>query len=187
MDCCIHTSDIARRQHLWSIGCHQLFVPRHRHSMLGRRTYSVAGLQLVTKLPARSVRFLWQFSPGSETCFTRIQSALEALRLCTTQIYYWHWHHRSRWGKAAKLSTARSLTLSHHTRSLLRHWPGCFPQVHELMSSAAEMPSSAESAAFCFMSDISASSCLQAEQLQPPVGPHTPPSQQLHVSTRRPQ
>ena len=26
MDCCIHTSDIARRQHLRSAGCHQLFV-----------------------------------------------------------------------------------------------------------------------------------------------------------------
>jgi len=25
--CCIHTSDIARRQHLRSAGCHQLFVP----------------------------------------------------------------------------------------------------------------------------------------------------------------
>jgi len=36
-DCCIHTSDIARRQHLRSAGCHQLFVPRHRRSMFGRR------------------------------------------------------------------------------------------------------------------------------------------------------
>jgi len=32
-DCCIHTSDIARRQHLRSAGSHQLFVPRHRRSM----------------------------------------------------------------------------------------------------------------------------------------------------------
>jgi len=32
-DCCIHTSDIARRQHLQSASCHQLFVPRHRRSM----------------------------------------------------------------------------------------------------------------------------------------------------------
>ena len=43
-DCCIHTSDIARRQHLRSAGCHQLFVPRHRRSMFGRRAFSVAGL-----------------------------------------------------------------------------------------------------------------------------------------------
>jgi len=42
-DCCIHTSDIARRQHLRSAGCHQLFVPRHRRSMCGRRVFSVAG------------------------------------------------------------------------------------------------------------------------------------------------
>ena len=50
-DCCIHTSDIARRQHLWSTGCHQLFVPRHRRSMLGRRTYSVAGRAACNSLP----------------------------------------------------------------------------------------------------------------------------------------
>ena len=42
-DCCIHSSDIARRQHLRSAGCHQLFVPRHRRSMFGRRAFSVAG------------------------------------------------------------------------------------------------------------------------------------------------
>ena len=42
-DGCIHTSDIARRQHLRSAGCHQLFVPRHRRSMFGRRAFSVAG------------------------------------------------------------------------------------------------------------------------------------------------
>ena len=39
-DCCIHTSDMARRQHLRSAGCHQLFVPRHRRSMFGRRAYT---------------------------------------------------------------------------------------------------------------------------------------------------
>jgi len=32
-NCCIHTSDIARRQHLRSAGCHQPFVPRHWQSM----------------------------------------------------------------------------------------------------------------------------------------------------------
>ena len=42
-DCCIHTSDIARRQHLQAAGCHQLFVPPHRRSMFGRRAFSVAG------------------------------------------------------------------------------------------------------------------------------------------------
>jgi len=41
--CCIHTSDIARRQHLRSAGSHQLFVPRHQRSVFGRRAFSVAG------------------------------------------------------------------------------------------------------------------------------------------------
>jgi len=56
-DCSIHTSDIARRQHLRSAGCHQLFVPRHRRSMF----FSVAGprgLELVARLPAKSVTLL---------------------------------------------------------------------------------------------------------------------------------
>ena len=50
-DCCIHTSDIARRQHLRSSGCHQLFVPRHRRSMFGRRAFSVAGPAACNSLP----------------------------------------------------------------------------------------------------------------------------------------
>ena len=50
-DCCIHTSDIARRQHLRSAGCHQLFVPRHRRSMFGRRACSVAGPAACNSLP----------------------------------------------------------------------------------------------------------------------------------------
>ena len=50
-DCCIHTSDIARRQHLRSAGCHQLFVPRHRRSMFGRRANSVAGPAACNSLP----------------------------------------------------------------------------------------------------------------------------------------
>ena len=67
MDCCIHTSDIARHQHLQSAGCHQLFILRHRHSVFGRWTSSIAGpAELVTRLPARSVTFVWQFSPGAE-------------------------------------------------------------------------------------------------------------------------
>jgi len=32
-DCCIHTSSIARRQHLRSAGFYQPFVPRHRRSI----------------------------------------------------------------------------------------------------------------------------------------------------------
>ena len=39
-DFCVHTSDIARRQHLRSAGCRQLLVPRHR-SMFGRQAFSV--------------------------------------------------------------------------------------------------------------------------------------------------
>jgi len=50
-DCCIHTSEIARRQHLWSAGCHQLFVPRHRRSMFGCRACSVTGLTAWNSLP----------------------------------------------------------------------------------------------------------------------------------------
>jgi len=45
IDCCVYTSDIARRQHLRSAGCRQLLVSRHRRSMLGRRAtraFSVA-------------------------------------------------------------------------------------------------------------------------------------------------
>ena len=61
-DCCINTSDIARRQHLRSAGCRQLLVPRHRRSMFGRRAFSVAGLELVTTLSSRSDTFFWQFS-----------------------------------------------------------------------------------------------------------------------------
>ena len=49
--CCIHTSDIARRQHLRSAGCRQLFVPRHRRSMLGHRAFSVAGPAAWNSLP----------------------------------------------------------------------------------------------------------------------------------------
>jgi len=43
------------------------------------------GLELVTRLPARSVTFLWQFLPGPENFsrFTTVHSALEALWLCT--------------------------------------------------------------------------------------------------------
>ena len=55
-DCCIHTSGIARRQHLRSAGCHQLFVPRHRRSMFGRRASSVAGRLPVTRYQTTYLR-----------------------------------------------------------------------------------------------------------------------------------
>ena len=45
------SSDIARRQHLRSAGCHQLFVPRHRRSMFGRRAFFVAGPAAWNLLP----------------------------------------------------------------------------------------------------------------------------------------
>jgi len=49
-------ADIARRQHLRSAGCHQMFVPRHRRSMFGRRAFSVAWNSLPDYLrdPSRS-------------------------------------------------------------------------------------------------------------------------------------
>ena len=50
-DCCVHTSDIARRQHLRSAGCRQLLVPRHRRSMFGRPAFSVAGPAAWNSLP----------------------------------------------------------------------------------------------------------------------------------------
>jgi len=50
-DCCIHTSDIGRRQHLRSAGCRQVLVPRHRRSVFGRRAFSVAGPTAWNSLP----------------------------------------------------------------------------------------------------------------------------------------
>jgi len=40
---------LARRQHLRSAGCHQLFVPQR--SMFGRRVFSVAGPAACNSLP----------------------------------------------------------------------------------------------------------------------------------------
>jgi len=40
-----------RTSHLQSAGCHQLFVPRHRRSMFGRRAFSVAGPAACNSLP----------------------------------------------------------------------------------------------------------------------------------------
>jgi len=50
-DCCILTTDTARRQHLRSAGRHQLLAPRHRRSMFGRRAFSVAGPAAWNSLP----------------------------------------------------------------------------------------------------------------------------------------
>ena len=38
-------------QHLRSAGCHQLFVPRHRHSVFDRRVFSVVGPAAWNSLP----------------------------------------------------------------------------------------------------------------------------------------
>ena len=107
-DCCIHTSGIARRQHLWSAGCHQLFVPRHRRSMFGRRAFSVAGLAAWNSLPdylrhpnVRLTLFAgtWKLSFSR---FTRVNSALEALRLWAIQ-----WLNYSARGGGSQYARAR--------------------------------------------------------------------------------
>jgi len=48
---CTCPNRIIRRQHLRSAGCRQLFVPRHRRSMFGRRAFSVAGAAACNSLP----------------------------------------------------------------------------------------------------------------------------------------
>jgi len=47
----LHPHCIARRQHLRSAGCHQLFIPRHWRSMFGLRALSVAVLAAWNSLP----------------------------------------------------------------------------------------------------------------------------------------
>ena len=42
-NCCIAVSDIAGRQRLRSAHRHQLDVPRHQRSTLGRRAFSIVG------------------------------------------------------------------------------------------------------------------------------------------------
>jgi len=88
-DCCIHSSDIARRQHLRSAGCHQLFVPRHRRSVFGRRAFSVAGPVAwnsdYLRDPSLRGPIFDSFRRDLKTFFSRftsIHSALEALPLC---------------------------------------------------------------------------------------------------------
>jgi len=85
-DCCIHTADIARRQHLRAAGCHQLFVPRHWRSMFGRRAFSVAGPAAWNSLPdylRDPSRSFGSFFPGPENFsgFTSVHCAFVALRL----------------------------------------------------------------------------------------------------------
>ena len=63
---CIHTSDIGRRQHLRSAGCHQLFVPPHRRSMFGRRAFSVSCPAAWNPLPDYVPHPSRSFSPGPE-------------------------------------------------------------------------------------------------------------------------
>jgi len=43
VNCCHPTSDVSSRQRLRSSSRHHLVVPRHRHSTLGGRAFSVAG------------------------------------------------------------------------------------------------------------------------------------------------
>ena len=81
--------DITRKNKHEMIGLVHYFVctnkisfPFHCFSVTLYNVCSV--LELVTRLPVRSVTFLWQFSPGPEnlSCFTSMHSALEALWLC---------------------------------------------------------------------------------------------------------
>ena len=99
-DCCIHTSDIARRQHLRSAGCCQLFVPRHRRSMFGRRAFNSLWLawrpgtryQTIFEI-RRTLLTVFVVTWKLFYCrFTSVYSALEALWLCTIEIYYRRWH-----------------------------------------------------------------------------------------------
>jgi len=82
-DCCIRTSDIARRQHLRSAGCRQLFVPWHRRSMFS--FYAGGHCPETRHQTIFEIRHVfWQFLswPNNFSRFTSIHSALEALRLC---------------------------------------------------------------------------------------------------------
>jgi len=82
-DCCIQISDIARRQHLRSAGCLQLFVMQHRRSTFGRRAFfcgQPGGLELVTRLPARFVTFLLQFRRDLKTFLFSFYYRTERIR-----------------------------------------------------------------------------------------------------------
>jgi len=47
------------------------------------------GLELVTRLPARSVTFLWQFLPGLENLFSRFTSVHSASEACDYVLIYY--------------------------------------------------------------------------------------------------
>jgi len=81
-DCCIHTSDIARRQHLRSAGCHQLIVPRHRRSTFGRRAFSVAGLAACNSLPD----YLRDPSRSADSFRRDLKTSLFSFYWCTRRI-----------------------------------------------------------------------------------------------------
>ena len=48
---CTLVADVASRQHLRSASRHQLVVPRHQCTTLGRRAFSVAGPMALNALP----------------------------------------------------------------------------------------------------------------------------------------
>ena len=76
-DCCIRTSDIARRQHLRSASCRQLLVPRHRRSMFGR---SVVGPCLwPARRPGTSVSVKEIFQRVADARCLRLGSQSEKL------------------------------------------------------------------------------------------------------------
>ena len=67
-------------------------TPRYRRSMFGRRAFTAAGpaawMELVTRPPARSVTFLWQFSPGLDNFSFLVLLAYTAhYRLCNCALY----------------------------------------------------------------------------------------------------
>jgi len=83
INCCHPTSDVASRQRLRSSSRHHLVVPRHRHSTLGRRAFSVAGPMAWNALPddLRDPSLSADnFRKRLKTHLFRTLSALEALR-----------------------------------------------------------------------------------------------------------
>jgi len=65
-----------------------------------------SGLELVTRLMLVIRRILWAVFVVTWklffSCSTSICSALGALRLCATLIYYWHWHLHTRVSEKTK-------------------------------------------------------------------------------------
>jgi len=53
VDCCKSTTDAVSRQRLRSASRHQLIVPRHRRTNVGRRVFTVAGPTACMELAAR--------------------------------------------------------------------------------------------------------------------------------------